>query len=372
VENDLPESQPASEPKPAVRAPGPRLGLVAARVAAAAALIATAAVVLQPFLTALAWGAILAYATWPIYRRLPGRARRPKLWAAVLTAGVAVGIGIPVALLLVALADDVTALGRAVLSWRETGVPLSPALTENALVQRILSFFRAAPLDPGSVEDWLGRAASELSQRAVAVAGGVVRNALRFGVAMISLYSFYLSGERLIQIGRRLAPLLFPIAPARFLESVGDSVRAVIFGLLGTALVQGILTGIGLAVAGVSSPVALGAVAALISVLPGGAGAVSVAAAAWLALSGRWIAAAGLALWGLLVVGSMDNLLRPLLISERGRIPFLVVFVGIIGGLASFGLIGIFLGPVVLSVSFALTTEFSRLAPDSPDDALGA
>jgi predicted PurR-regulated permease PerM len=154
-------------------------------------------------------------------------------------------------------------------------------------------------------------------------------------------------------------------------ESIGESVRAVMFGLLGTAIVQGVLAGAGLAVAGVPSPAALGAATALFSFLPGGGSAISLVAAAWLALSGRWLAGLLLAAWALLVVSSMDNLLRPLLISERGRIPFMLVFLGVLGGLAAFGVLGIFIGPVVLSVGFALTTEFSRLGEDEPAPAPG-
>jgi predicted PurR-regulated permease PerM len=324
--------------------------------------------ILRPFLTPLAWGAILAYASWPLYRRLPGRERRPRLVAAALTAGVAVGIGIPVAFLLVMLADDGRAILGAVLEWRAAGAPLPEALRANPPLMRAVEL--AAPLfDSARTDVALERAGSEISRALVALAGGVARNVVKFGVAMVSLYVFYLSGERLIDLGRRLAPLLFPAAPARFLESIGASVRAVMFGLLGTALVQGILAGAGLAVAGVPSPVALGATTALLSVLPGGGGAITLVAAAWLAVSGRWVAGLLLALWAMLVVSSMDNLLRPMLISERGRIPFLVVFLGVLGGLAAFGLIGVFLGPVILSVGFALLVEFSRTPVGTAEEA---
>jgi predicted PurR-regulated permease PerM len=113
------------------------------------------------------------------------------------------------------------------------------------------------------------------------------------------------------------------------------------------------------------------------ALLPGGSAVISLFAAGWLLLEGREGAALGLALWALLIVASMDNLLRPILISERGRISFLLVFLGVLGGLAAFGLVGLFIGPVLLSVSFTLLNEFSRMpvpgaAPASPapaDDA---
>jgi predicted PurR-regulated permease PerM len=341
---------------------------VAARLAAAGALVALAAVVLWPFLTSLAWGAILAYVTWPAWRRLPGRERRPGLCAAVLTAAVAIGIGIPVALLLVALADEATAIVQRLFDPGGPGLRIPAALADNPLLRRGLSLVEAAGLfDASRAGEWLGRAGAEISGRLVGLAGGVLHNAFKFGVAMVSLYAFYLSGEHLADLGRRLAPLLFPGAPARFVESVGDAVSAVMFGLLGTAMTQGVLAGIGLAVAGVPSPVALGAATALLSVVPFGGGILTLSAAAWLAFEGRWLAALALALWSLLVVSSMDNVLRPLLISGRARIPFLLVFLGVLGGLAGFGLIGAFVGPVILSVLFALLVEFSRIPPPAAE-----
>jgi predicted PurR-regulated permease PerM len=178
---------------------------------------------------------------------------------------------------------------------------------------------------------------------------------------MLALYAFYVNGERLLDFARSLAPLLFPTAPARFLERIGESVHAVVFGLLGTALVQGVLVVVGLAVAGVPSAVSLGTVSALISFVPGGASVISILAAIWIGLHGQTVAAILLVLWALLVVSTIDNVMRPILISGRGRIPFLLVFLGVLGGLASFGLVGLFLGPVLLSVSRTLVEEFAEL-----------
>ncbi len=349
-----------------------RVGVLAARVAAAAVLTVAAIAVLHSFLVPLAWAAILAYVTWPLYRRLPGRERWPRLMAAAFAGGVAIGIGIPVALLLITLADEATGIAGTLLDWQQQGAPLPAWITESELAHRALQLWRQSPFgDPASAGEWLGRAGTELSRRLVALAGGLARNAIKFGVTMVSLYAFYLSGERLLEVGRRLAPLLFPVAPARFLESIGDAVRAVLFGLLGTALAQGLLAGAALAVAGVPSPVALGTATALISVLPGGGGAITLTAAAWLAFSGRVVAGVALALWSLLVVSSMDNVLRPLLISGRGRIPFLLVFLGVLGGLAAFGLVGAFIGPVILSVAFTLLVEFSRTPLSGTGPLLG-
>jgi predicted PurR-regulated permease PerM len=311
--------------------------------------------------------------TWPVFSRLRARTRRPRLTAAGFTLAVWLLVGVPVALLIFTLAAEATDLARAFGDWRDAGGAVPEWVTGNAWVQRGLALVRELPIaaQPAQAGEWFGRVGTEVSRQLVGLAGGIARNALRFGVFLLTLFAFYLSGEELLALGRRLAPLLFPAASERFIERIGEAVRAVVFGLLGTAIVQGFLAGVGLAVAGVPRAVVLGTATALLSFLPGGGGAISLAAAVWLALQGRILAAILLAGWSLLVVSSVDNVLRPILISGRGRIPFLLVFFGALGGLASFGLIGVFLGPVLLSVSFTLVTEFARTSAEGagPSDA---
>src|SRR5262249_41049397 len=133
---------------------------------------------------------------------------------------------------------------------------------------------------------------------------------------------------------------------------------AVVFGLLGTALAQGVLAGVGFAIFGVPSPVFFGFVTALASLIPAGPALIWIGACIWLWTQGWVWAAVGLALWGGLLVSSIDNVLRPLLISGPTRIPFMLVFFGVVGGVASLGLVGMFVGPVLLAVGFGLLAEF--------------
>ena len=340
-------------------APERSAGLVAARLLTVFGLGVAAYAVLRPFVKPALWAAILAYLTWPLFRRLRAHARRPRLAAALFTAGVAVGIGIPVALLLVALANQAPSLLDEVRRWRMDGATLPLWLEQTEWLRPLLERLRAA-LDEVTAGAPLRQLAGEISGRIVAVASGIGANAFKFVVTMVTLYVFYVSGERILATARSLAGTLLPDAPEGFLERIGNSVRAVVFGLIGTGLVQGALTALGLAVAGVPSPIALGAATVLLSLVPGGGSAVSVVSALWLGLGGRWLAAVLLAGCGIAVVSSVDNVLRPLLISAGGGIPFLLVFFGVLGGLAAFGLVGLFLGPVLLSVAFTLVVEFAR------------
>ena len=351
-------------------------GVVAARLLGALAIGVATFFVMRPFIVPLLWAAILAYVTWPLYHRLALRTRHRQLAAGLFALLVAFAFGIPVALVLANLASELSDLALRAIEWQQAGAAPPAWITEHWLGQRALQMLRDSHLlDPGRLGETFASAGNAIAGSVVGLAGSIARNVFKFGVMMVGLYGFYVSGERIVELGRRLAPLLFPVAPERFVDSIGESVRAVMFGLTGTAMVQGFLAGVGMAIANVPSPVALGTATALTAILPFGGSAVTLFASAWLAGNGRYFAAVALAAWGLLIVSSLDNVLRPLLISGRAPIPFVVVFLGILGGLSAFGVIGIFLGPVLLSVAFTLLQQFaetSRAAaptPPAPDES---
>jgi predicted PurR-regulated permease PerM len=131
--------------------------------------------------------------------------------------------------------------------------------------------------------------------------------------------------------------------------------------------VQGLIAGIGYAIFGVPSPVALGALTFVASFVPAGPALLWAGASIWLLLGGDTGAAIGMAVYGLLLVSSIDNVLRPLLISGPTQIPFLLVLFGVLGGLSTLGLLGLFVGPVVLSVAFALLAEFGKRSATSTE-----
>ena len=339
----------------------PRAGAVAARVGAGLALLAAALYVLRPFLVPVVWAGILAYVTWPLYGAVSRRTRRPRVTAGLFTAVVALGVGIPVAWLLVALAGEATQLIGTVRAWLDAGAPLPDwIMSRSWLATRVTEVRDNAIVDPEAVLRYVTRYASQVSSQLVDVASGLATNVFKFSITVLSLFFFYLDGEGLGTQAGRLARIMFPSAP-RVLEHVGSVVRAVVFGLIGTALVQAVVAGIGFALFSVPSPVALGAITFVASFLPGGPTIVWLIAAGWLLIGGSPYAAAGMAVYGFLLISSIDNVLRPLLISG-GEVPihFLVVFFGVLGGLASFGMLGLFLGPVLLSVTFALVVDFTR------------
>lgn len=346
-------------------AAGPSAGAVVARLAGGLGLLAGALLVLRPFLIPIAWACIAAYVTWPPVAALRRRTGRPHLAAGIGTLTVGLGLGLPVAWVLVALATEAGHLVGVVRGWVETGMPLPAWLTVRpAIAERLEELRASAGLEPSEAVRFATQRAAAITSRLVDLAGGIAANAFRFTITLVTLYVLYLEGEPLVAHARRLARVVFPRAPAGFLDDVGGVVRAVVFGLLGTALVQGLVAGVGFALFGVPSPVALGAVTALGSLIPMGPALIWGGAAIWLFASGHTGAAVGMVAYGVLLVSSIDNVLRPLLISRSPqRIHFLVVFFGVLGGLGAFGMLGLFVGPVLLSVTLALAAEFARHEP---------
>jgi predicted PurR-regulated permease PerM len=218
--------------------------------------------------------------------------------------------------------------------------------------------YQRVQADPAWVRAQIDALGLSDSFRLRVLVGGVGRNVAKFGLAVFALFFLYRHGASVLEQFRRVAARWLGEASRGYILAVGVTVRAVVFGIVLTALAQGVLAGLGYWVAGVSAPALWGVITALVSLIP------FVGPVVWIGLSlallanGETQAALGLFLWGALVVSWVDNLIRPLVISGPTRIPFLLVFLGVLGGLKAFGLIGLFLGPVLLAVSVAIWREW--------------
>ncbi len=180
---------------------------------------------------------------------------------------------------------------------------------------------------------------------------------LMFSVVLV--YVFYRDGAHLMaRIASGAQRIGGDVVP-RMLSVAGNTVRSVVFGILGTALVQALVAAIGFWVAGVPSPFLLGLLTFLLALIPAGPPLVWAPAALWLFHEGHAGWGVFMAAWGVLVISGIDNFVRPYLISRTSNLPFIIVLLGVVGGVMAFGLIGLFLGPVLLAVGFALAREFS-------------
>lgn len=328
--------------------------------------------VLQLFIVPVAWAAIIAYTTWPLYQPLRSRLHRhPTTSALLMTLLLTAAFVLPALWMAVLLRTELAAAIGAITAQIEQESLASPTFLRGLpwigeSLQRVIDDLIH---DPDALRVQIGEWAGRGADYALELIGDVGRNAAKLGFALITLFFFFRDGERL---QNQVHLVLHRFLGARvdgYLTAVGGMTKAVVWGLIATAIAQGVVAGLGYWVAGVPAPVLLGAVTALIALIPFGTPFAWGSIGVWLLMSGDTFAGIGLLLWGTLVVSWVDNLVRPLVISNATQIPFLLVMFGVLGGLAAFGLIGLFLGPVVLAVLVAVWREWleeSNLKPQRP------
>jgi predicted PurR-regulated permease PerM len=325
--------------------------------------------VLLPFMSSLLWAAILAFTTWPLFERLRIHLHlRRSPAAGVMVALTAVMVVLPL-VIATPSADDVSLLRKMIEASVHAGLPTAPAWVDG------IPF-----VGPSFTAIWNSWAAdiSEMLQAFRPYVGllleggfdlllGITRGVLLFVLALFVAFFFYIYGE---PIAERLTDLLRRIAGARadrLIAVTGATVRGVVYGILGTAVIQGILTAFGLWISGVPRPVLLGAVAGFLAVLPIGAPLVWIPAALWL-LAGRHLGwGIFLAIYGVIAVSGADSVIRPWFIARGAQLPFVLTVLGVLGGALTFGLLGIFLGPVLLGVGYTLVNEWATPPPPSPE-----
>ncbi len=325
--------------------------------------------VLHPFFPALLWAAILVFATWPLFGWLERRLRLPRAIAVGLMVLLTlVGLVLPLALAAPGGAQDVRALRLSAEAWL-TAIPpaphwlytlplAGPALTET---------WNAWAADLGAAADffrpYFGMVAEQGLLLLLDIAGGIAQ----LLIAIFAAVFFWYSGETLSANLQVLAHRVAGRYAPRLIENTARTVRFAVYGIVGTAILQGFLTAFGLVLAGVPRPVLLGAVAAFLAVLPIGAPLVWIPAGLWLLSAGRTAHGVFLLLYGVLVVSGTDHVVRPYFIARGARLPFLLTVLGVLGGVLAFGVLGIFLGPVLLGLGYTLLMEFIRIAREAPD-----
>jgi predicted PurR-regulated permease PerM len=328
----------------------------------AAALLTLAVVrMLQPFIGAILWSVLLAFLLYPVNRDLRRLVRdRRAVAAALLTIAVIVLVVVPAFLLGVAFTRQAAELFRHLQAAAGRYEITRPSdLLRIPVVHQLLQWAETvAPVSIEQVQGWLVNAATTLLALVAATSGAFVVEALGTLVSLIItlflLFFFLRDGEAIVQRALLLVPLGAE-RQAHLVEHLSAVTRAVVFGSMITAIVQGTLVGIGFALTGLPSPVVFGVLAMVAALVPlVGTALVWVPAAAVLALQGRWGAAVFMVAWGIAVVAGADNVVRPLFISGRAQISTLPVFLGLAGGVAAFGPIGIVLGPVIVALVLAL------------------
>lgn len=325
-----------------------------------AALCIAAYRVLEPFLEPLLWAAILAYVSWPLYVRLQKPLRGYATVSALLmTVALIAALLLPMLFLARTLAEELMIAYGAISLRLSAGPPELPQLVRELpwLGERLTELFRQYAADPTWLRTELGHWVNRFSGELANIAGGVGRNVLKAGLVVIILFFFYRDGAALVDQIRYLAQQFLRQRAISYFDAVGATIKAVVNGLLLTAIAQGLLAGIGYAVAGVRAPILFGLITTLFALIPFGTPLVWGSIVVWLLAAGEYGAGIGLLLWGTLVVSTIDNVIRPLVISSATRVHFLMVLLGVLGGAIAFGFAGLVVGPVILAVVSAVWVE---------------
>lgn len=308
----------------------------------------------QPLMWAVLLGSLLAPVNARLTRRL---GNRPRLASGLTTFGVVVLLLLPI----VAIGGAVAAQAADLLKRIDTRA-LRPAnfdLTNVPFLARPLHWVQeTAGISLGQIEGWIVGGTQRLLQGLASSGGAVMLGAIgtivSFVLMLFVLFFVLRDGPRFANRVVRMLPVEAGLRQKLWRHLI-DVNRAVFMGIGLTALVQGILLGIGFAIAGLPSPLVFGVLGAMFALVPVvGTAIIWVPAALWLLAQGETGYAVFMLAWGVVVVGSVDNFLRPILISGRVEVPTLAVFIGVMGGLSAFGFVGLFLGPIVLGLVVAL------------------
>ena len=316
--------------------------------------------VLSPFIVPILWAAILAYVSWPAYERMVGRLRgRVTLAALLMTILVSAAVIVPIAWLALVLRLDLVRGYHDVQSLYSGGLQLPPAVLKLPWIgDQLRELTDRIAQDPHALGLELRKLTDRSFDQIARIVGDVSRNAVKLGMAVLSLFFVYRDGARFAaQLTRALEQVLGPRVD-NYLTAIGQTVKAVVYGLGLAAVLQGVLAGLGYWLAGIGAPIFLAALTTLCGVIPFAVPVLWGGVAAWLFLTGHTVPGVALFAWMVLVVGWTDHFVRPLLISRGAQIPFIIVLFGVLGGLAAFGLVGLFIGPVILAVLLAVWREW--------------
>jgi predicted PurR-regulated permease PerM len=260
------------------------------------------------------------------------------LVAPLMTLLLATAIVIPLLGMTAMLGDELSTAYRAVLTQLAAGPPTLPASLADIpwLGERLQALLERLAGDPAVIRAWLAERGPQWVDEARQILGAIGRNAFKLGITLLALFFLYRDGDRIITETRLVLQRFLGTRVEGYWLAVTATTRGVVYGLVLTALAQGVLAGIGYWVAGVGTPVLLGALTALLALIPFGAPLIWGSTGLWLLVTGEIWAGTGLLLWGALVVSMVDNVVRPLAISSAARIPpghLKVVAHPVVGGL---------------------------------------
>lgn len=318
--------------------------------------------VLLPFISSLLWAVVLVVASWPAYARLLKLVGdRHSLAAFLMTLGMILILLLPFVIIGTTLAENIKEMSAATQKLLQGGLPAPPDWLAKIPVigKRLLEYWQSLAADTAKLWDQIQRllepAGAWLLKGGLTLGGGLIKLALSIFIAFFLFRSGTAAGDWIKGLIRHIADE----RGMHLLTVASDTVRGVVYGILGTALCQAVLAGIGFFIAGVPGAALLALLTFFASIVPVLGTALTWGPAAfWLFHHGSTGWAIFMVIWGL-GVANLDNIVKPWLISQGSNMPFLLIFFGVIGGALSFGFIGVFLGPTLLAVGYRLVAEWA-------------
>jgi len=326
-----------------------------------AVLIVGCLAVLAPFVTALLLAVILAYATWPLNKRLRKElGGRNTLAAALMTLGASLILLAPLVIVALSLADNATELAEALKGVFDGGLPNLPRWVAGLPVVGgwLDEYWKSVAHDGSRLYQELEGLIPPARTGFIAAGTALISGLVQLTLAVLVAFFLYRNGEIAADRIERAVVRVGGARGKHLLDVTGATVIGVVYGILGTALAQATLAAIGFVVAGVPGALLLGLATFFMSVTPVGPPLIWGPAAIWLFYQGSTGWAIFLVVWGVLIIGLIDNFLKPMLISRGSSLPFILVFLGVLGGVVAFGFIGVFLGPTLLAVGYRVINEW--------------
>lgn len=314
--------------------------------------------ILSPFFTAILFAVVIAVSTWPAYRwvlrRFGGRRVPASLLCCLL---VVLAMVAPAALLTFSMIDGVTWVMDLSSEWFVQGPPPPPRWIERLPMfgDDLADYWRRLMAGSDEVQTLLSHLAEPARGFALSTGKALGGALLQVLLAIFLLFFLYRDGERLGYYVKAAARRVGGPASGELLDRAQQSIVGVMIGAIGTAVAQSMVAIVGFSIAGVPAPFLLGAVTFVLSMVPVGPPLIWGGAALWLFRDGETGRAIFMLVYGFFGISSVDNVIKPFLISRSSHLPFALTLLGVTGGVIGFGFMGVFIGPTLLALALALS-----------------
>jgi len=325
-------------------------------------LIAGCFFVLRPFISALLWAVILSFSTWPVFKWWTHIFKGRKTLAATIMTLLLAGIFvIPVLVIGLSFADETSNLIARIRQSFEAGLPPLPQWVEQLpfigsdIHQRWLEW----TTDKTQFENFIGPYLKQIRTYIFTGTPVIAQALFQILLSIIVCFFFYRDGEETAQSLEGFLKKIAGERAERLIKVAADTTKSVVYGIIGTAVVQAILQTIGFLIAGVPGALLFGLLTFFFSLVPMGPPLIWIPATIWLFYTKSVVWGIFMGIWGMFVVSGVDNIVKPYLISRGGNLPFILILLGVLGGVIAFGFIGVFLGPTLLAIGYSLISEWS-------------